>query len=217
MKKLLEVLGLAVALIMFASPVFATTWTGPTITPQPSTIPPGGAVNLVLSSTSTGTPTNSFCNSGTVGSLQYYVLNQLTIQAPDGTIYRLSISASTPLSVGGIASGDSISIPFGPGSLSIPVTSTQFGSEGPFHWNSGGQPVTDPSQETAVGGSYLVDISGTAYCGQSSSTPITEQLTFDIANNFIQTPEFGVATGLVAAVGLAGLLLVKRNKYALSN
>jgi len=124
---LLAMVGLVLG---FVSPVFATTYYGPSFTISPSSIAPGETVNILLSTTSgssfssppgggsngptgtcSGTEGNCYftLESCPSGEFDFYSIHQITVTDPDGNNYYLGgssgYSLSWPVSLGGPESG----------------------------------------------------------------------------------------------------------------
>jgi hypothetical protein len=119
--------------------------------------------------------------------------------------------------------GDSFTIPFAAGAGGFSFTSVlgnppnDVSPAGPYYWwtvagNAYGSNLRldqNPSiNPTLIHGTYIVDIEGVVACPTGSST-FTSILFFD-SGVTVTTPMFPVSVGIVAASGLAVLLLLKR-------
>lgn len=109
-KALLSAIGLVTLVGMVASPVYATTYYGPSFGTTPGAIPPGGTANIVLSTGSNTSfvapPSGSThgCTPGTVcvyplqactnPSAFYFSVHQITVKDPNNNDYMLG-SATT--------------------------------------------------------------------------------------------------------------------------
>jgi len=125
--------------------------------------------------------------------------------------------------------GDSFTIPFAAGAGGFSFVSVlgnppnDVSPAGPYYWwtvsgNVYGKDLRldqNPSiNPTAIQGTYVVDIEGEVAC-PAGAAPFTTQLFFD-SGIIVITPQFPVSAGIVAASGVALLLLLKR-KAAISS
>lgn len=119
--------------------------------------------------------------------------------------------------------GDSFTIPFAAGAGGFSFTSVlpnppnDKTPAGPYYWwtvsgNVYGKDLRldqNPSiNPTLIQGTYVVDIEGVVAC-PTGAAPFTSVLFFD-SGIIVITPQFPVAAGIVAASGLAVILLLKR-------
>lgn len=122
-----------------------------------------------------------------------------------------------------ITVGDSFTIPFAAGAGGFSFTSVlgnppnDVSPAGPYYWwtvsgNAYGSNLRldqNPSiNPTVIHGIYIIDVEGLVLCGPTTA-PFDTQLFFDSAST-VTTPQFPVSAALVAASGLAALLLIKR-------
>ena len=213
---------LAVGLTMSVPAVLAASgpWTGPTICGSfgPSTsncgnVPNGGTVSIVLSQTTVTTaptilagwcPATSTYNGFYVTQLR--VTNLLT-----GAKYLLStgtssshkaLSNSNPLVV---AAGVAVTVPF----ANNPVP-TMIAGQGPFSWVST-TGVFNPTGLTTTSGTYQVDEAGYTLCGTTASNVDYSAQWFVDQKGYSYVPEFSLGPMLVVAVGLVGLVLIRKS------
>ena len=209
---------LALGLMMSVPSVLAASWTGPTLcgTSSPATancgsIANGGTVSIVLSQTTVTTspailagwcPSTSTYNG-------FYVTQLRVTNTVTGAVYLLSTGTSSshkPLSSTNpliVAAGTIVSVPF----ANNPVPTTLAG-QGPFSWVSGG--LFNPTGLTTTSGTYQVDEAGYTLCGTTAANVQFTAKWFVDARGTFSVPEFGAGAVAVAAVGLLGLVLIRK-------
>jgi len=211
----------AVGLMMSVPTVFAASgpWTGPTIcgSSAPSTancgnVPEGSTVSIVLSQTTVTTAPTIFagwCPSTSTYN-GFYVTTLRVTNLNTGAKYLLetgtaskhkALSNTNPLVV---AAGTTVVVPF----ANNPVP-TMIAGQGPFSWAST-KGVFNPTGLTSTSGNYQVDEQGYTLCGTTAvNVEFTAQWYVDQKASF-SVPEFGLGPMLVVALGMVGLVLVRK-------
>lgn len=257
----------AIAIVaMIAAPAAgATTFYGPSFQVTPSSITPGETVDIVLTTASSSTYgcvpgggsiatgcdnaadcdgasatcyfTIQQCNS--TDPLQFYLIHQIYVTAPNGESYYLGgatgYSLSWPIAFGGqpgdntvasklgpainVSATDSFTIPFGEDVGGFTLTSSlgnppnNVNPEGPYYWYAihASTPIASNVNPTTSAGTYEVDIEGAAACGTTVTQFAIPAVFFDGRITF-DTPQFATAVPVagVAAIALLGLVLLKR-------
>ena len=194
-------------------------WTGPTIcgSSAPSTancgaVPEGSTVSITLTQTTvTVAPTifAGWCPS-TSSYNGFYVTQLRVTNLVTGAVYLLStgtssshksLSNANPLFV---AAGTTVVVPF----ANNPVP-TMIAGQGPFSWASKG--LFNPTGLTSTSGTYQVDEQGYTLCGTATtSVEYTAQWYVDQKATF-SVPEFSLGPMLVVALGLVGLVLIRKS------
>jgi hypothetical protein len=170
-------------------------------------------VSVVLSQTTVTTAPTIFAGWCPATSTYngFYVTTLRVTNLVTGAKYLLStgtasshkaLSNSNPLVV---AAGTTVTVSF----ANNPVP-TMIAGQGPFSWVST-KGVFNPTGLTSTSGSYQVDEQGYALCGTTASNvEFTAQWYVDQKSSF-SVPEFAMGPMLVVALGLVGLVLIRKS------